>query len=313
MHPLRSRLGVVFAALVLTSAPQAAAEVAIVCHHDCPALANHRRILGGHRFVPSALVEWGFVEPFVMSTSSVGVIRVDEPITKQALTFGDRRLDHLMLGEKFEIDAAVAPWLGLLVRGTGSAVMPRDTPTAARGGAHIVAGIEVGGIVRLIRVGGFQLAAKAEIGWSTDQGVSVARLPSSPRVDHDVWRLRPSAIAAIALTRRVGLQSSLTYELTDFSDHDDTTNALGLGAALTVALAPAPWTALLGARITWDEDRMTLSDVAASLGRGDDTLRTELGVLYQGVPGLDVGAAVQWQHDDEDHRVTLDLRLAYYF
>ena len=313
MHLLRSRLGVVLAALVLTSAPQAAAEVAIVCHHDCPALANHRRVLGGHRFVPSALVKWGFVETLVTSTSSVGVIRVDEPITKQALMFGDRRLDHLMLGEKFEVDVAVAPWLGLLARGTGSSVMPLDTATAGRGGAHIVAGIDVGGIVRLIRVGGFQLAAKAEIGWSTDQGVSVARLPSSPRVDHDVWRLRPSAIAAFALTRRIGLQSSLTYELTDISDHDDSANALGLGAALTIALAPAPWTALLGARYTWEDDWSDPSDVAASLTRGGDTLRTEVGVLYQGVPALDVGAAVQWQHDDEDHRVTLDLRLAYYF
>lgn len=277
------------------------------------------RRLAGHRYAPSSLVVWGFIESQVSATSSFGVTELELELGRgpAALLLADRETRFVAVAQSFGGAAALTPWLGLTARVTASGLVPRDGVTALLVGATESYGGEAGISLGLLRAGSLQLIARGDAGWGFNRSTIPARLPDSPSVEGDIGTIRPSLIAALALTPAVGLQASASYAWRWFDVVEDDQLRTASGAvAATVVLAPSAVTLLLGGAVSRDYGRdINTVTSRAVLGNDATRWRGEVGLFYQGRHDLDLGAvaAIELDGDDTDRRLFGHLRIGYYF
>jgi hypothetical protein len=299
------------------------AMIAIVTLASGPARAGDdpedaARVLARHRYVPSSLVVWGFVEDRFAATSSFGIADYQLEVGKHlGLMREPRKSRFIAIAQTFGGGLALTPWLGLSARATASGIISRDGVAALVVGAQAAFGAEAGVSLRLLRAGPLQVTARGDVGWNQNRSTVPARLPDSPYVEGDITTLRPSLVVAVPLAPWLGLQASGSFEWRrfDVAERDRVRTIRGALAA-SVALAPIPLTLLLGGEASHDYGRD--SDTVTSrvlLGSETTQVRTEAGLFYQGRHDLDLGAvfAFELDADDTDRRILGHLRMGYYF
>jgi len=276
-------------------------------------------ILDGNRFVPSSLVTWSFIDTEISSTSDAGTAEfafrpMAAPLTSSLSTFDARFIaaDQTVAGS-----LAFARAFSMSAQISASGILPRDRLTALFLGGNASQGESVGASLLVVSTDSFQATLRTDLHALEVESVIPALLPSSPRVTGHILGIRPALAAALALSRRVGLQGGVSVDLQryDVETSDDITSVIGALAA-TVTLDPVPFTLLVGANIVhaWGLDVNTPSAVAA-LGPDQTVGNVEGGLYYTARPELDLGLVVQAEVGGGDHnnRRRGLFRLGYYF
>jgi hypothetical protein len=289
---------------------------ATTAHADDDAGAH--RVIAGHRFVPSLLVPWGFVETEVSTTSSFGIWKMGlDSVSLRALVSEPRDGRFIAIAQSFAGAVAVTPWLGLSARLTGSGIIPRDAFTAFVVGAQAGYGGEAGLTISLVHTPGLQIAVRGDAGYNFNRGTVPARLPDPAYVEGNIRTLRPSLIIALPLSPSVGLRAAGSVEWRRFDvEQNDTIRTLQGGLAATVAMWPTSITLLLGggARHQYSLDLDTVTS-RALLGTDATRFQGEGGLYYTGRYDLELGAVFVFESDSDgvDRVMQGHLRFGYYF
>jgi len=285
----------------------------------CPCPEEVARSLAGHRFVPFIIVDWPFIDSDFVSTSSLGIFRLElEPLPIVGRVLRDTDGDVVAAAQSFRGSWAITRWLGINARLTAAEIVAIDVPSAFEIGAHGAYGGDGGVALRLIRSERFQLTARFDVGWAKTEGVLPSRLPSSPLTEGRIFTTaRPAAAAALTLAPWLGLQASFSAARRQRDlDHDgDDTSWLIAGAVgASLVLAPLPILFEAGYELSDEEGRdLNIVSTEILLGAEDLRHRGELGIYYHGHADLDLGAAVTFELTDDDRRGMGHVRLAYYF
>lgn len=284
--------------------------------YDCAGPCTGPRTLGGHTFVQSRLVDWPFIVSRVASTTSVGVAEIDLGPQRLAMRLGiDATDDFVFAGQSVLGSVAIAPWLSLAIRGQGSLVVPTGTSGAVLIGQHGMYGGDATIALRLIRSERFQATALVNGALLRPLSVVPARLPRAVFQKGDLTIVRPAVAIAYAFTPRFGLQASASYAWQWFDVVvEDTFRTFAGGAALTYDVRAV--TLLLAGQYSHDSGESTMMDAMnAVFGTGESNVWGEAGIVYRGIPALDLGAALEWKLDDADDnsRWFGQIQLAYYF
>jgi hypothetical protein len=280
-------------------------------------------ILGGHRFVPSSIAAWSFVDTEVSSTSDAGVSDfAATPSNFPSLApfvpgFGQRKGSYIAFDQTLGGSVAFLDTFSVDVRLSAGGLAPLNTSSALFIGVHGIAEESIGAAVRLVRTDVLQVTLRADFEGAEIESVVPARLPSSPRVSGHLLGISPAIAAALALTPRIGLQGSGVVELQrfDVSTSDDVITPVGAVAA-TFALDPAPLTALIGGSVEHTFSRSVNTTTAdAVLGPDATRWNVEAGLYYTARPELDLGilGRVQLVGGDHNDRFYGLFRLGYYF
>ncbi len=286
--------------------------------YECDGPCTGPRTLGGHTFVPSTLVEWPFIVSRVASTTSVGFAEIDIGPQRLAMRLGIDGTDDFIFADQSVLGSvAIAPWLSLALRARGSLVVPTGTNGAVLIGEHGLYGGDATASVRVIRSGRFQASLLVNGAQLRPNSVVPARLPRSPFQEGDLTTVRPAVAIAYAFTPRFGLQASASYAWQWFDViEEDTFRTFAGSAALTFDVRAVPLTLLLAGQYSRESGESTTMDAMdAVFGLGESNVWGEAGLVYRGIPALDLGAALDWKLDDADNnsRWFAQLRLAYYF
>lgn len=300
------------------AAPHAAAAFACaVVQLAAPAPASAQvPMLDGHRFVASSLVSWSFVDTEVSSTSDVGT--TDFVIDAQ-LPSNARAVDGRFLAVDQTIGGSVAFGGVLAVNAqlSASGILPRDSASAVIVGGHGALGEAVGGALRMVRTDTFQLTLRVDFTALEVESVIPARLPSSPRVTGHVVGVHPALAAALAVTRNIGLQGSITADWQRYHvGTDDNVTGLEGGLAATFSFQPVPLTLLLGADALHDFGRDVATPTAQAIFGPDQTqFNVEAGLYMTLRRELDLGLVFRAEVASGDHNAIRHglFRLAYYF
>lgn len=289
-----------------------------------PALAEEdvepdvARRLGGHRFVPSTLVDWGFIDSWFTSTTLGGLSEFDfTPRDRIARIIGTRETKVILISQSFAGSAALTRWLGATLRVSALGIVPYDAVAGVAVGAHGAYRAEAAILLRLLRLEHVQLTARGALGWGETRSIIPARLPERPFVTGDEGTIRPSLIADIALASWLGVQASGSYEWrqVEILQEDDIQTVQG-AVALTVSLPRIPVTLLGGFEITHDFNRDLASAISVAVfGSSATRQRAELGFYYQGRGELDLGAGVAYEGDSDgdEKRGYAFVHMGYYF
>jgi len=298
-------------------------RIVILALIACSAVA-HAQVpsLDGHRYVPSSLVTWSFVDTEVSSTSQGGV--TDFVIEPNFPTFAapiqlPRQLDGRFLSATQTIAGsfALADIFALTAQLSGGGIVPLDASSALVLGGHGAVGEVIGGALRLLRTDSFQLTLRADFDALEVESIIPARLPSSLRVSGHVLGVRPALAAAFTPTPRVGLQGSVTVEWQDFdvATTDDITTLAGAIAA-SVSLDPAPLTLIVATNVLHEFGRDVSSLTAeAVFGPVRTDWNMEGGVYFTVRNELDLGLlfGAELAAGDHNERLQGSIRLGYYF
>lgn len=293
------------------------------------------RELGGHRYIPSELVPWGFVTTRFAMTASAGFYRVDVRVPASVRELVRRRAsavsteDFVAAAQSFRLDLAATPWLGLTARATGIAATGYDDLGALIVGVAASYEGEAGAIVRLVRSQTSQVSARADVGVSPTLRLvpgrvletvvvdgSRVRFDPSPLVEREyAWWVRPAAALAWTATRRIGFQLGGAVELQrvdlDTDDREWTTTLAG-GAGVSVDARPLALELAGAIEYEVDDESSAAEDLTFAFEPTDD-LRglIELGVYYADRAELDLGVAVTATLGNDDQRVVGSVRMAY--
>jgi len=278
-------------------------------------------ILDGHRFVPSTIVAWSFVDSEVSSTSDIGLTDfVLEPnVPPLASTaIGMRQFNGRFIEATQAVSGSVAltDFLSLNAQLSAGGILPRDTASALLVGGHGFIGETVGAALRLLRTDAFQLTLRGDFTAVEVESVIPALLPSSPRVTGHDLGVRPALAAALTLSPRFGLQGSFLVHWQDYDVevHDDIVGVVG-GLAATVSLDPVPLTVLVGANVIHEFDRDVFTPTAnAVLGPTRTQWNVEGGLYMTLRSELDLGLVFRSDiNGDHNNRFHGLFRLGYYF
>jgi hypothetical protein len=294
--------------LALSSAREARAD-------DCDGEADNPRTLCGHQYVPSSLVEWGFITSTIASTSSLGVAHFDldrSGIVAREIT---REAKLIALAQTFSGGVAFTPWLGASARLTGSGLIPRDAASALAIGAHENLGGDGSVSIALVRSPAFLLTATATAGYSANRDLVPAFFPNNVLQTGNVTILRPALIAILAVTPTFGLQASGSY-MWQWIDVNVTSHVQTVRGAVAATIALHPVTILIGGAITqgFGDDPST-TPALEFLTTGGLQGWGEAGIYYTGRRDLDLGAVFTAEigSNQDDQRFITNLRLGYYF
>lgn len=300
---------------MLSSMLRVAACLAVTVLLPARALAQVP-ILDGHRFVPSSLVSWSFVDTEVSSTSEAGITDfVVDPVVLQLPTQFDGRF--ATVSQNVSASYAFDDIVSLNVQLTGAGIVPLGKVSAiVVGGTGIIS--EGGGVaVRLLRAGPLQLTLRGDVIDSQVESVVPLRILSGPRITGDVLDVRPALAAALTVIERVGLQASATvdWERFDVDARDDIVGFAGALAA-TVSLELVPLTVLVGANVRHEFGRDLFSPTTeAVFGPTRTDGNVEAGLYFTGRSELDLGLLFRGEVGAGDHNNVLHglFRLGYYF
>lgn len=298
-----------------------AAAVALTSH---PALADDEpepyvaRRLGGHRFVPSTVVDWGFIDSSFTSTTFAGLSEFGfTPGDRIARIIGTQETKVAVVSQSFAGSAALTRWLGATLRVSALGVVPYDAVAGVVVGAHEVYRAEASILLGLLRLDRVQLTARGALGWGETRSTIPARLPERPFVEGDVGTIRPSLVADVALAPWLGLQASGSYAWRQFDIlQEDDVQTLQGAVALTLSLPRIPATILAGFEISHDFNRDIASATSLALfGSSATRERAELGIYYQGRRELDLGASFAYEGDSDadEKRASIVVHMGYYF
>jgi hypothetical protein len=279
--------------------------------------------LEGHRYVPSSLVAWSFIDTEVSSTSEASVTDFSFEPSLPSFTTPFVQLPQRLHGsfisptQTIGGGVAVTDFLSVNAQLIATGILPIDTVSALAVGGHGAWGEAIGAALGLLRTGPFQLTLRADFTALELESVIPTFLPSSPLVSGDVWGVRPALAAALTLIPRVGLQGSFTYEWQDYAigAGDDISTVTGALAG-TFALDPAPLVALVGASVSHQFGRDVFTPTADAVFGPDRTAwNIEAGLYVTVRRELDLGVLGRIQlaagdHNDHFHGV---FRLGYYF
>ncbi len=281
------------------------------CDVDPRPLVDTGRTLGGHRYIPFSLLDWGFVVSAFGATSGIGVIQLDPKFLGRS--FRQPRFDLIGLEETFSGSVALTPWLGIHLHALGAGVMAKALRADVAVAAQALYGGEGGVLVRLIRTANVQVTASVDFGGERSKAITPVLLPGSPRENRNIWSIRPALAAAITLSPAVGLQASGSFDYVN-PDGLDAVHRWTAGLGMSVMMTPVPVTVMLGGNYVHEDT----SDSAATrlvLVNSSDANRGngEVGVFYNGRTDLDLGGGVVMSIADDDRRYFGYLRLDYYF
>jgi hypothetical protein len=279
------------------------------------------RTIAGHRFVPSSLVLWGFVDSTFAMTTSAGYEHFDrgfdvDPALADLVAGSRNEVRLIGVAHSFTGAAALAPWLAVTGRVTSAVEIPRGAVSALVVGAHMNTGLEGGLVLRLVRLPSFQISARGDYGWADDRDIQPRLAPASLFVNGHIQTLRPALIAALALSRAFAVQASgsYTWRWFDIEETDDVQTLTG-ALAVSLSLYPAPVTILAGGQVDheWGRNFETAAEEVL-LGNSDHHTRGELGLFYTGRRDLDLGAVATYQFSGSNDRRWLgNIRFGYYF
>jgi hypothetical protein len=276
------------------------------------------RTLGRLQFVPSSLVAWGFIDNAFTFTSSAAWITygVGPLDLTPHIAIGSRHVELVGVAQTVSGSAALAPWLGVTARLSAASDIPRNVTATALVGVHVNFGVEGDAFLRLVRAGPLQITARGDFGYDQNRDILPTFLRDRVQIGH-VTTIRPTLVAAVAITPLLGLQASGSYswQWFDFrtSGRAETIQA---AAAVTISLHPFPVTLLGGAGAGHETgDSLDIFGAQALYGSGGTWGRAEGGVYYTGRRHLDLGvdATYQFSDTDGDRRWWGDLRIGYYF
>ncbi|MDX2089554.1 MAG: hypothetical protein SFX73_16995 [Kofleriaceae bacterium] len=286
--------------------------------YPAPAAETPRR-LGGHRFVPSTEVEWGFIDSWVSSTTLVGFTEIEGIPARSPLAaiLEDQEAKEVVVGQSFGGSWALLPWLAATARVTAYGLIPRDTVSSIALGASELFRSEVGGTARLLRRDQWQLSARATLAWGETRSLLPARLPSTPYVKGDVGSIEPMLIGAYAPAPWVGLQATVSYawRRLEVSETDDVHTLRGAAAA-SFTVPRLPVTALVGFSVAHDFQRdLSTPNATVLFGGAATRMRGEVEVFYQGRRDFDLGVGFAFAGDDDsiEERGTIFIQMGYYF
>ena len=288
-----------------------------------PAVA-HAQVptLDGHRYVPSSLVAWSFVDTEVSATSEAGVtdfvIQPDFPQLTPLVSL-PRQVDgrYITAAQTTAASLAIVDCFSLNIALSAAGILPRDGVSALVVGGNAFLGENVGAALRLVRSGPFQLTVRADFTALEVESVIPARVPSAIRVTGDVFGVRPTVAAALTLAPRLGLQGSVivNWQHYDVDLPDDVTSLAGALAA-TLSLDPVPMTLLVGANVT-HEYGLDISTATAEAVFGPDRTdwNVEGGLYFTMRSELDLGLLFRAEvaGGDNNDRFHGLFRLGYYF
>jgi hypothetical protein len=284
-----------------------------------PALAQVPS-LDGHRFVPSSLVTWSFVDTQVSSTSECGstdlVIEPVHPQVPQLSVLDTLDAHFIEVNQSLAGSLALSDNFALSAQLSAGGIVPRDTASSLFIGGHGVTGETVGAALRLVRSDAFQLTLRANLNALEVESIVPALLPSSPRVTGDVLGFEPALAAALALSPRIGFQGSVAanFQRFEVGPEDDVVTPVGALAA-TVSLDPVPLSVLVGASVLRTYERDVFTPTADAVFGPDRThWNLEAGLYCTSRRELDLGLLFRTElAGDHDNQLHGWFRLGYYF
>jgi hypothetical protein len=279
-------------------------------------------VLFDHRFVPSSLVAWSFVDTQVSSTSEAGitdfVIRPELPLISNFVSVPTKvNGSYLQAAQTISASVEFANLVSVRIGLQASGILPRRTTSSLALGAHGAVGEGIGASLRIFGTDRFDITLRADFTWQQVESLIPERLPSSPRVNGNVYVVHPALAAALALSPRLGLQGSIAadYEHFDVAQTDSVVVPSG-ALAMTISLDPAPLTFLIGANVLHEFGRDVSSVTAqAVFGARSTDYNVEGGLYLMSRRELDLGLiflaeVAGGDHNTREHGL---FRLGYYF
>jgi hypothetical protein len=223
------------------------------------------RVLNGHLFLASQVVEDPFITTYLGTSTGFGYATISaNQVDNLGNVVGKTQFQLGALGQGFNLQVGILDSWAIRLAASGTVLSGIDAQSALTIGATIGYSLSTGATYTFL-LGGMRMAGALDLEYAPQYIVSPVTALLNTLNNHtidtstlfttqDTIRLRPAFLAAMGLTPSLGLRAVIDYAQ-EFVSGTQTSNsgALDLGAALDFdfhALAPVPLGLLAGYKVS---------------------------------------------------------------